>query len=276
MPPLPAAVREWWRKLQNLVSPDDKHPKPMEVYHALLREGERNVMIVLDRAVAPNCFVCHIIPSDANWQRNLEIMLEPERFAARLTADLKARRRDFLGAVKVEFHYRSPGALREGEERIKVEIAFDRAPQSVPSDGDTERVKPPPVAPGDTELAQPIACLMAITGALKGQMFELSRSPFRIGRDPKENDLRLPQSDLKASRKHATLTRGAGGVWRLQDHSRNGTHVKRRPGGGKRSTWVKLVKDATVLLTPGAQFKISETVFVCIGADDVEPTRLVQ
>jgi hypothetical protein len=275
MPRLPVAVRDWWRKLQNLVSPDDKHPKPMEVYHALLREGERNVMIVLDRAVAPNCFVCHIIPSDANWQRNLEVMLEPERFAARLTADIKARRRDFLGAVKVEFYYRSPGALREGEERVKVEAAFERAPQPAPSDGGTERVKPPPVAHGDTELAQPIARLLATTGKLKGQTFELARSPFRIGRDPKENDLRLPKSDLNASRKHATLTRGAGGVWRLQDHSRNGTFVRRKSEGSRRSTWMKLLKDSTVLLTPGAQFKIGETAFTCVGADGIEATRLI-
>lgn len=90
-----------------------------------------------------------------------------------------------------------------------------------------------------------------------------------------ENDLRLPKSDLHASRKHATLTRGGGGVWRLQDHSRNGTHVKRKAEDGKRLTWMKLVKDATVLLTPGAQFKIGETVFVCLGADGAEPTRLI-
>lgn len=273
---LPAAVRDWWRRLQNLVVPDDKHPKPMEVYNALLREGERNVMVVLNRTVAPNRFVCHIIPSDAHWQTTLGVLLEPKRFAERLTADMQAARRDFLAPVKVEFRYRSPGALREGEERIRVEVAFDRTPQSTLHDADTERVQHPPLPPqGDTETVLPIAHLLATTGELKERTFTLTHSPFRIGRDPKENDLILPKSDLSASRQHATLMRGMDGTWRLQDHSRNGTYIKRKSDGGKRAVWVKLTKGTTAILSPGAEFRVGNTVFECLGADNTQSTYLV-
>lgn len=275
---LPAAVREWWHRLQNALSPDGSHPKPMEVYRALLRQGERGATISLDGKIVPNRFTCHVVASDAQWQRSLEAMLDSEQIATRLTTDMKARRCKFLAPVTVEIRFRSPGAVPEGRERIEIEAVFDRAPQrAVPAvpDEDTERVAPPPSPrSGDTILREAIALLRATTGELKGQTFALTDSPFRIGRDPKRNNLVLPKSDLKASRRHATLILSAGGAWRLQDRSRNGTYVKRKPDGGKRAVWVKLAKDKPETLTSGMQFKIGETVFECLGADGIAPTRV--
>jgi two-component system, NtrC family, response regulator HydG len=68
--------------------------------------------------------------------------------------------------------------------------------------------------------------LVALTGPLQGQSFELHGGEIAVGRHP-SNDLRLP--DPSVSRQHCVLRRGADG-WRVADlESRRGTFVNGLP-----------------------------------------------
>jgi hypothetical protein len=66
--------------------------------------------------------------------------------------------------------------------------------------------------------------LIPLRGNLGQTAIPLNKSPLRLGRDPAQNDIALPDDDKRISRQHLELV-AEYGRWVLIDHSRNGVLV---------------------------------------------------
>lgn len=169
--------------------------QPVEIAQRLAREMEAGRTLSVGGVYAPNHFLVHLAPADAE-------RLLP--FAGALAPELE----NYLAGRAASFGLRLPG---------KPQVSFDSDPALPAGEMLVESRMVAPEGPADQG-----AMLVVASGPASGQQVPLGGQPLWIGRSP---DCALQLNDPRISRRHAQIRREEG-YHLLEDlDSKNGTLV---------------------------------------------------
>jgi Protein of unknown function (DUF3662)/FHA domain len=191
---------------------------PVEIAQALANQMEENILVLDGERTAPDRYEVHLHPDNLSHFEDAKEPLEAE-LVVYLREVATERRWRFAGDAAVRL--RPSSRVKPGEVQAYSrfsEVLRDRKVENV--GGQTAAISLEEVQ----RLAYVAARLtIASQGPNKGRSFQLSQSPFRVGRSP-DNDAQV--DDLRLSRQHAEISFDSRGSFWIKDlGSTNGTFV---------------------------------------------------
>ncbi|HEX5940553.1 MAG TPA: FhaA domain-containing protein [Dehalococcoidia bacterium] len=199
---------------------------PVEIAQALSTQMEQNILVLEGERTAPDRYEVHLHPDNFSHFDRAQAHLEQE-LASYLREVATERRWRFATDTAVK--------LRPSSRVHAGEVAAYSRFSEVLRDRKIENVADQTAAISLEEvqrLAYVAARLtVAAPGPNKGKSFQLSQSPFKIGRSP-DNDAQV--EDLRLSRQHAEISFDSRGAFWIRDlGSTNGTFVNGRQTEGQ-------------------------------------------
>lgn len=218
---------------------------PVDIAQALATEMEQNILVLDGERTAPDRYEVHLHPENLSHFERAKEGLETELVA--YLREVAAEKR-WRFAVDTAVKMRPSSRVKAGEVKAYSrfsELLRDRKIENVA--GQTAAVSLEEIQ----RLAYVAARLtVAGPGPNKGRSFQLSQSPFRIGRSP---DADAQVEDLRLSRQHAEISFDSRGSFWIRDlGSTNGTYVNGQPIDGQTA-----VRQGDRISLGGLEFKLA-------------------
>lgn len=218
---------------------------PVDIAQALATEMEQNILVLDGERTAPDRYEVHLHPENLSHFERAKEGLETELVA--YLREVAAEKR-WRFAVDTAVKMRPSSRVKAGEVKAYSrfsELLRDRKIENVA--GQTAAVSLEEIQ----RLAYVAARLtVAGPGPNKGRSFQLSQSPFRIGRSP---DADAQVEDLRLSRQHAEISFDSRGSFWIRDlGSTNGTFVNGQPIDGQTA-----VRQGDRISLGGLEFKLA-------------------
>ena len=218
---------------------------PVDIAQALATEMEQNILVLDGERTAPDRYEVHLHPENLSHFERAKEGLETELVA--YLREVAAERR-WRFAVDIAVKMRPSSQVKAGEVKAYSrfsELLRDRKIENVA--GQTAAVSLEEIQ----RLAY-VAARLTVSGPgpNKGRSFQLSQSPFRIGRSP---DADAQVEDLRLSRQHAEISFDSRGSFWIRDlGSTNGTFVNGQPIDGQTA-----VRQGDRISLGGLEFKLA-------------------